>query len=46
MKDTENGNKKICFEYQYNSNTLDANSINEKCFDVIKSFQLINKQYK
>ena len=43
INDTEDGNKKICFEYQYNPNTLDGNVINEKCLDVIKSFQLINK---
>jgi len=40
---TEDGNKKICFEYQYNPNTLDGNVTNQKCLDVIKSFQLINK---
>jgi hypothetical protein len=40
---SDNGNKKICFEYQYNPNTLDGNVLNQKCLDVIKSFQLINK---
>ena len=39
----EDGNKKICFEYQYNPTTLDGNVTNQKCLDVIKSFQLINK---
>ena len=40
---TDNGNKKIIFEYQYNPKTLDGNVLNQKCLDVIKSFQLINK---
>ena len=40
---SEDGNKKICFEYQYDPNTLDGNVINEKCLNVINVFQLINK---
>ena len=40
---SEEGNKKMVFEYTYNPNTLDGNVINQKCLDVIKSFQLINK---
>ena len=40
---TDDGIKKICFEYQYNPNTLDGNVLNQKCLDIIKSFQLINK---
>jgi len=40
---TEDNQKKICFEYQYNPNTLDGNVINQKCLNVIKVFQLINK---
>ena len=40
---SEEGNKKICFEYQYDSNTLDGNVIHEKCLNVINVFQLINK---
>ena len=43
ISNSEDGNKKISFEYQYNPNTLDGNFINQKCLDVIKSFQLINK---
>ena len=43
INNTDDGNKKICFEYQYNPNTLDGNVLNQKCLDVIKSFQLINK---
>ena len=41
--DTEEGEKKICFEYQYNPNSLDGNLINQKCLNVINAFQLINK---
>ena len=40
---TEDNQKKICFEYQYNPNSLDGNVINQKCLNVIKVFQLINK---
>jgi hypothetical protein len=43
INNTDDGNKKICFEYQYNPNTLDGNVLNQKCLDIIKSFQLINK---
>ena len=40
---TEEGEKKIIFEYQYNPNSLDGNVINQKCLNVINVFQLINK---
>ena len=40
---TEEGEKKIYFEYQYNPNSLDGNLINQKCLNVINVFQLINK---
>ena len=40
---TEDNHKKICFEYQYDHNSLDGNIINQKCLKVINVFQLINK---
>ena len=41
--DSEEGDKKICFEYQYNPNSLDGNVTNQKCLNIINVFQLINK---
>jgi integrator complex subunit 11 len=40
---SEEGEMKICFEYQYNPNKLDGNVISQKCLNVINVFQLINK---
>ena len=40
---SEDCEMKICFEYQYDPNTLDGNVINQKCLNVINVFQLINK---
>ena len=40
-KDQKN---KICFEYQYDPHTLDGNIINQKCLNIIKIFQIINKE--
>ena len=40
---SEDGDMKICFEYQYNPNTFNGNVINQKCLNVINAFQLINK---
>ena len=40
----EDQKTKICFEYQYDPNTLDGNIINKKCLNIIKIFQLINKE--
>ena len=40
---SEDSEMKICFEYQYDPNTLDGNVTNQKCLNVINVFQLINK---
>ena len=38
----EEGEKKIIFEYQYDSNTLDGNILIQKCLNVRNVFQFIN----
>ena len=43
INNTEEGEKKIVFEYQYSPFTLDGNVINQKCLNIIKIFQMINK---
>ena len=43
INNTEEGEKKIVLEYQYSPNTLDGNVINQKCLNIIKIFQMINK---
>ena len=43
INNNEEGEKKIILEYQYSPNTLDGNVINQKCLNIIKIFQMINK---
>ena len=43
IENSEEGKKKICFEYTYDPTTLDGKIINNKCLHVINIFQLINK---